>query len=57
MDKKTLIKKIQEEERERLKNLGYSEEEINFLDDIVDVWFFNGRPSIIILKDGSKLYL
>lgn len=57
MDKKILIKKIQEEEKERLKNLGYSEEEINFLDDIIDVWFFNGRPSITILKDGTKLYL
>lgn len=57
MDKKTLIKKIQEDEKERLKNLGYSEEQIDFLNDIADVKFFNGRPSRIVLKDKSELYL
>lgn len=57
MDKKLLIKKIQKEEKERLKNLGYSEKQIDFLNDIVDVRFFNGRPSRIVLKDKTELYL
>lgn len=57
MDKKALIKKIQEEEKERLKKLGYSDEQIDFLNDIIDVRFFNGRPSRIVLKDKTELYL
>lgn len=57
MDKKILIKKIQEEEKERLKKLGYSDEQIDFLNDIIDVKFFNGRPSRIVLKDKTELYL
>lgn len=57
MDKKILIKKIQEEEKERLKKLGYSDEQIDFLNDIIDVRFFNGRPSRIVLKDKTELYL
>lgn len=51
------IKKIQEEEKERLKKLGYSDEQIDFLNDIIDVRFFNGRPSRIVLKDKTELYL
>ena len=57
MNKPSLIQEIQKQVKERLLNLGYSEEQIDFLDDIVNVYFFNGVPSRIILKDGSELFL
>ena len=57
MNKEELIEKIKRDERERLLGYGYSEEQIDFLNDIVDVKFFNGLPSKVVLKDGSELYL
>lgn len=56
-DKKTLIEKIKKESRQKLSSFGYTEEEMKFLDDIVDVIFFRGKPSRIVLKDGMELYL
>lgn len=57
MEKKNLIKKIKEEQRESLLKLGYSEEQTEFLNDIVDVKFFGGNPSKVVLKNGEELYL
>ena len=57
MDKKALIEKIKKESRQRLSSFGYTEEQMAFLNDIIDVKFFRGKPSRIVLKDGMELYL
>ena len=56
-DKKTLIEKIKKESRQKLFSFGYTEEQMDFLNDIVDVKFFRGKPSRMVLKDGMELYL
>lgn len=56
-NKKTLIEKIKRESRQRLSSFGYTEEQMGFLNDIVDVKFFRGKPSRIVLKNGTELYL
>ena len=56
-DKKTLIEKIKKESRQKLSSFGYTEEQMDFLNDIVDVKFFRGKPSRMVLKDGMELYL
>ena len=57
MDKKNLIEKIKKEQKEKLSSFGYTEEQMDFLNNIIDVKFFRGKPSRIILKDGMELYL
>lgn len=57
MSKKDLIKKIQNKQKERLLNIGYSEKQVEFLNDIVDVILFRGLPSRIVLRNGTELYL
>ena len=57
MDKKNLIEKIKKEQKEKLSSFGYTEEQMEFLNDIVDVKFFRGKLSRIVLKNGTELYL
>lgn len=57
MDKRNLIEKIKIEQKEKLSSFGYTEEQMEFLNDIVDVKFFRGKPSRIVLKNGTELYL
>lgn len=57
MDKRNLIEKIKIEQKEKLSSFGYTEEQMEFLNDSVDVKFFRGKPSRIVLKNGTELYL
>lgn len=57
MDKKNLIEKIKKEQKEKLSSFGYTEEQMDFLNNIIDVKFFRGKPSRIVLKNGTELYL
>ena len=57
MDKRNLIEKIKIEQKEKLSSFGYTEEQMEFLNDSVDVKFFRGKPSRIVLKNGIELYL
>lgn len=57
MDKKNLIEKIKKEQKEKLSSFGYTEEQMDFLNNIIDVKFFRDKPSRIVLKNGIELYL
>ena len=57
MNKKNLIEKIKKEQKEKLSSFGYTEEQMDFLNGIIDVKFFRGKPSKIVLKDKTELYL
>ena len=57
MDKRNLIEKIKIEQKEKLSSFGYTEEQMEFLNDSVDMKFFRGKPSRIVLKNGIELYL
>lgn len=57
MDKKNLIEKIKKEQKEKLSSFGYTEKQMDFLNNIIDVKFFRGKPSRIVLKNGTELYL
>ena len=49
--------RVTKEQKEKLLSFGYTEEQMDFLNGIIDVKFFRGKPSKIVLKDKTELYL